>query len=37
MIDPEWKRVAEKTQRDGPIVANVESVLLKPAEYSPLR
>lgn len=33
--DPEWKRVAEETQRDGRIVEKVESIYLKPTDYSP--
>ena len=32
--DPEWSRVAEESQRDGRIVANVESVFLEATDYS---
>ena len=32
--DPEWARVAEESQRDGRIVANVESVFLTATDYS---
>jgi len=32
--DPEWSRVAEESQRDGRIVANVESVFMDPTNYS---
>ena len=32
--DPEWSRVAEESQRDGRIVANVESVFMDPTDYS---
>ena len=32
--DPEWSRVAEESQRDGRIVANVESVFMNPTDYS---
>ena len=35
--DPEWKRVASETQANGPIVANVQSVFLTPADYSPMK
>lgn len=33
--DPEWKKVAEETQRDGKLVEKVESVYLTPTDYSP--
>lgn len=33
--DPEWKRVAEESQRDGRLVQKVESVYMKPTDYSP--
>ena len=32
--DPEWARVAEESQRDGRIFANVESVFLTATDYS---
>ena len=32
--DPEWSRVAEESQRDGRIVANVESVFMDPTNSS---
>ena len=32
--DPEWAQVAEESQRDGRIVANVESVFLRATDYS---
>jgi len=35
--DPEWQRVAEESQVDGRIVANVESVFLEATAFSPLR
>ena len=34
--DPEWKRVAEESRRDGRIVANVESVFMKATDFSRL-
>ncbi len=34
-MDPEWKRVAEETQRDGKIVEKLESVYMKATDYSP--
>jgi hypothetical protein len=33
--DPEWKKVAEETQRNGKLVEKVESVYLIPTDYSP--
>jgi len=33
--DPEWKKVAEETQRDGKLVDKVESVYMTPTDYSP--
>lgn len=36
-MDPEWQRVYEKSREDGPLVENVESTLLRPTDYSPLR
>ncbi len=32
--DPEWSKVAEESQRDGRIVANVESVFMDATDYS---
>ena len=33
--DPEWKKVAEETQRDGKLVDKVESVYMNLTDYSP--
>jgi hypothetical protein len=35
--DPEWKAVAERTQANGPIVSNVQSVFLESTDFSPLK
>lgn len=35
--DPGWREVARTTQLDGPIVSKVESVFLRPTDYSPIR
>ena len=35
--DPDWQRVREETQRDGPIVENVDSVFLSPTNYSRMK
>ncbi len=33
--DPEWKKVAEESQRDGKIVAKVESIFMNSTDFSP--
>ena len=33
--DPEWKKVAEETQRNGKLVDKVESVYMHLTDYSP--
>jgi hypothetical protein len=33
--DPEWKKVAEETQRNGKLVDKVESVYMELTDYSP--
>ena len=35
--DPEWRRVSEESQRDGPIVIGVESVFMDPTDFSAIR
>ncbi len=35
--DPEWKKVAEETQKNGKIVSKVEAVYLNPTDYSPMK
>jgi hypothetical protein len=35
--DPEWKAVAERTQANGPIVSNVQSVFLQTTDFSPMK
>jgi hypothetical protein len=34
--DPEWKAVKEASEKDGKLVERIESVYLKPTDYSPL-
>lgn len=36
-MDPEWQQVYEASREEGPLVENVESTLLRPTDYSPLR
>ena len=33
--DPEWQRVAEESQADGPLVANIASVFIEATDFSP--
>jgi hypothetical protein len=35
--DPEWVRVRAASEEDGPIVAHIESRILAPTDFSPLR
>ena len=35
--DPGWREVSRATQVDGRIVSGVESVFLRPTDYSPIR
>lgn len=34
--DPEWHQARDDSERDGPIVSQVESVFLEPTDYSPI-
>ena len=35
--DPEWNAVTERTQANGPIVSNVQSVFLESTDFSPMK
>ncbi len=35
--DPEWKSVKTISEKDGPLVEKIESVFVKPTDYSPLK
>ena len=35
--DPEWQAAYEASRADGPIVEKVESVVMFPTDYSPIR
>ena len=35
--DSEWQQAFEESQRDGPLVSNIERVWLDPTDFSPLR
>ena len=35
--DPEWKKVAEESQKDGRLITKIDSVLMSPTDYSPVK
>ncbi len=35
--DPEWKKVREASEKDGPIVSKVDSVYMSLTDYSPVK
>jgi hypothetical protein len=35
--DPDWKSVKADSEKDGPLVEKIDSVYLKPTDYSPLK
>ena len=35
--DPEWKAAAKESEKNGRLVTKVESVMLKPTDYSPIK
>jgi hypothetical protein len=35
--DPEWVAKRAETERDGPLLANIDNLFLSPTSYSPLR
>ena len=35
--DPDWKKAAAESEKDGKIVSKVESVFLNPTDYSPIK
>lgn len=37
VADPEWKKVAEDSQKDGKIIDRIESVYMDATDYSPIR
>jgi hypothetical protein len=37
MADPEWLRVREESQRDGPILARVRNEIWQPTAYSAMK
>jgi NIPSNAP len=37
MADPEWSAARAKTEANGPLVAKVTNMILRPTDYSPLK
>jgi hypothetical protein len=37
IADPEWKKIAEDSQKDGKIVERIESVFVDATDYSPMK
>lgn len=35
--DPEWQRALADSERDGPLVTRIRSVILEPTAFSPLQ
>jgi hypothetical protein len=35
--DPEWRKVSAESQVNGPIVSKLDSILLRPTDYSPMQ
>jgi hypothetical protein len=35
--DPEWQKVAADSERDGPILSNVENMILQPTAFSSVK
>jgi hypothetical protein len=35
--DPEWKKVHDDSEKDGPLVTKVDSVFLTPTDYAPTK
>jgi NIPSNAP len=35
--DPEWQEVVNDSEKDGPIIASITNMVLKPTQYSPMQ
>ena len=35
--DPDWNAARKASEKDGPLVAKVESVYMNPTDYSPIK
>lgn len=36
-VDPEFRQAVDESTQDGPLTTKIESILLKPTDYSPLK
>jgi|SRR5277367_6584431 len=34
--DPEWQKVRDASEANGPLVSNIQSIFLKPTDFSPV-
>lgn len=37
IADPEWKKVADESQKDGKIIEKIDSVFMDATDYSPIK
>jgi hypothetical protein len=37
IADPEWKKIADDSQKDGKIIEKIESVFVDATDYSPIK
>jgi hypothetical protein len=37
IADPEWKKIADDSQKDGKIIERIESVFVEATDYSPMK
>lgn len=37
MADPDWKTAQAESEKNGPLVTKVDSVFMKPTDYSPIK
>lgn len=35
--DPDWQKAREDSEKDGPLVANINNVIWNPTSYSPMQ
>ena len=35
--DPDWKKAKDASEKDGPLVKKVESIYLRPTDFSPMK
>lgn len=37
MVDPEWQQKRAESERDGPLLASIENMILEPTSFSAVR